>query len=58
MFDRKKNLCVEWEQYTLAQNNKELSQPRRRPQQESREFAYLTLKNSSFARFARAFLIF
>ena len=59
MFDRKKKkTCVEWEQYTLAQNNRELNQPRRRRQQERREFAYFTLKNSSFARFARAFLIF
>ena len=35
-----------------------LKQPRRRPQQERHKFAYLTMKNNSFARFARAFLIF
>ena len=34
--------------------NGELKQPRRR-QQEPHKFAYLTMKNSIFARFARAF---
>ena len=33
-------------------------QPRRRRQQERHKFAYLTMKNNSFARFARAFFIF
>ena len=33
-------------------------QPRRRRQQERQKFAYLTMKNNSFARFARAFFIF
>ena len=38
--------------------NRELKEPRRRRQQKPHKFAYLTLKNSFFARFARAFLIF
>jgi len=38
--------------------NRELQQRRRRRQQERYKFAYLTMKNSSFARFARAFFIF
>ena len=37
--------------------NRELKQPRQRRQQESHKFAYLTMKNNSFARFARAFFI-
>ena len=36
----------------------ELKQPRRRQQQKSHKFAYLTMKNSIFARFARAYFIF
>ena len=36
---------------------RELTQPRRRRQQEPHKFAYLTMKNSIFARFARAVLI-
>ena len=35
-----------------------LKQPRRRRQQKPHRFAYLTMKNSIFARFARAFFIF
>ena len=35
-----------------------LKQPRRRRQQERHEFAYLIMKYSSFARFARAFFHF
>ena len=35
-----------------------LKQPRRRRQQEPHKFAYLTMKSSIFARFARAFFIF
>ena len=31
-------------------------QPRRRRQQERHKFVYLTMKNNSFARFARAVL--
>ena len=38
--------------------NRELKQLRRRRQQESRKFAYLTMKNISFAGFARAFFVF
>ena len=37
---------------------RELKKPRRRRQQKPHKFAYLTIKNSIFARFARAFLIF
>ena len=37
---------------------RELKQPRRRRQQKPHKFAYLTIKNSIFARFARAFFIF
>ena len=39
-------------------DNRELKQPRRRRQQNPHKFAYLTMKNSIFARFARAFSIF
>ena len=38
--------------------SRELKQPRRRRQQKPHKFAYLTMKNSIFARFARAFFIF
>ena len=41
-----------------AQSNRELKQPRRRRQQKPHKFAYLTMKNSIFARFARAYSIF
>ena len=37
---------------------RDLKQPRRRRQQKPHKFAYLTMKNSIFARFARAFFIF
>ena len=37
---------------------RELKQPRRRQQEKPHKFAYLTMKNSIFARFARAFFIF
>ena len=37
---------------------RQLKQPRRRRQQKPHKFAYLTMKNSIFARFARAFFIF
>ena len=39
-------------------NIRELKQSRRRRQQERHKFAYLTMKNSTFARFGRAFFIF
>ena len=38
--------------------NRELKQPRRRRQQKPHKFAYLTMKNSIFARFARAYFNF
>ena len=37
---------------------RELKQPRRRRQQKPHKFAYLTMKNIIFTRFARAFFIF
>ena len=37
---------------------RELRQPRRRRQQKPHKFAYLTMKNRIFARFARAFFSF
>ena len=37
---------------------RDLKQPRRRRQQKPDKFAYLTIKNSIFARFARAFFSF
>ena len=39
-------------------NFRELKQPRRRRQQKPHKFAYLTMKNSIFARFARAYFMF
>ena len=39
-------------------NSREPKQPWRRRQQKPHKFAYLTMKNSIFARFARAFFIF
>ena len=44
--------------FTELNVNRELKQPRRRRQQKPHKFAYLTMKNSIFARFARAFFIF
>ena len=43
---------------TSVSSIRELKQTRRRRQQERHNFAYLTMKNSTFARFARAFFIF
>ena len=37
--------------------NRELKQPRRRRQQKPHKFAYLTMENSIFARFVRAYFI-
>ena len=42
----------------LTFRTRELKQPRRRRQQKSHKFAYLTIKNSFFPRFARALFIF
>ena len=39
-------------------DNRELKQPRRQRQEKPHKFAYLTMKNRIFARFARAFFIF
>ena len=39
-------------------DTRQLKQPRRRRQQKPHKFAYLTMKNSIFARFARAVFIF
>ena len=44
--------------FTELNINRELKQPRRRTQQKPHKFAYLTMKNSIFARLARAFFIF
>ena len=41
-----------------VQNIRELKQPRRRRQRKTYKFAYLTMKNSIFALFARAYFIF
>ena len=49
-----------WQQCRFEVNQiiRELKQSRQRRQQEPHKFAYLTMKNSIFARFARAFFIF
>ena len=51
-----KQKCKQWRQQRFAY--RELKQPRRRRQQKPHKFAYSTMKNSIFARFARAFFIF
>ena len=42
----------------LPRNNREFTQIQQRRQQERHKFAYLIVKNNSFARFARAVFIF
>ena len=42
----------------IDESNRELKQPRRQRQQKPHKFAYLTMENSIFARFARAYFIF
>ena len=42
----------------VLSSNREFKQPRRRRQQQPRKFAYLTVTNIIFARFARAFFVF
>ena len=42
----------------IRKNNRELKQRQPRRQRERHEFAYLVVKNNSFARPARAFFIF
>ena len=56
LFDLKKHIYKK----LLPETGKirELKQPRRRRQQKPHKFAYLTMENSIFARFARAFFIF
>ena len=46
------------EQANIGQDSRELKQPWWRRQQKPHKFPYLTMKNSIFARFARAFFIF
>ena len=60
-FSWQKSLISLWEPKTTAfavQNIRELKQPRRRRQQKTHKFAYLTMKNSIFALFSRAYFIF
>ena len=42
----------------LSLISREFTQPRRQRRQERHKFAYLTVKNNRFSRFARAFFIF
>ena len=44
--------------FRLLRVYRELRQPRRRRRQERHKFTYLTMRNSSFARFARVIFIF
>ena len=44
--------------HSLNNTKRDLKQPQRRRQQKPRKFTYLTMKNSIFARFARAYFIF
>ena len=55
LYTRRKTI---FETKTQEEVKPELRQPRQRRQQKPHKFAYLTVKNSIFARFARAFLIF
>ena len=55
---RMKNLLLRDRIVVGTLNIRELKQPRRRRQQKPHKFAYLAMKNSIFARFARAFFIF
>ena len=58
----KKTFCELINNYSMKprwiRDSRELTQPRRRRQQKRHKFAYLTVKNNSFARFARAVFIF
>ena len=51
-------ILMHWSPCCLPLDNRELKQPRRRRQQRPYKFAYLTMKISIFACFARAFFIF
>ena len=53
-FHKRKTWMSQWAHNGFA-HNRELKQPRRRRQQKPHKFAYLTMKNSNFAR---AFSIF
>ena len=56
---RRPRWCTkQWQNVAQVLHNGELKQPRRRRQQKPHKFAYLTMKNSIFARFARALFIF
>ena len=48
-------IVTELEPERFPRGIRELKQPRRRRQQKPHKFAYLTMKNRIFARFARAF---
>ena len=50
--------CNNHNRLWVVSNIRELKQPRRRRQQKPHKFAYLTVKNIIFARFARAYFIF
>ena len=52
------HFCWVFWNVTAKQSIRKLKQPRRRRQQKPHKFAYLTIKNIIFARFARAFFIF
>ena len=52
-----KSHCFPWSQ-SLSAYYRELTQPQRRRHKERHKFAYLTMKNISFARFAHALFIF
>ena len=47
-----------WREWRPFGVKNEIKQPRRRRQQKPHKFAYLTMKNSIFGRFARAFFFF
>ena len=51
----KGSIINQTEEVILLKNNRELKQARRRQQQKPHKFAYLTMKNTIFAGFARAF---
>lgn len=50
--------CRDEELHPLTVEERAQPQQRRRRQQELLKFAHLTMKNNTFAHFARAFLIF
>jgi len=54
---KKKNSVLPFQGELNFFSYRKLTQPPRRQQQGHHKFAYLTMKNNSFARFARAFFI-